>query len=379
MRAIGYLTALGLLFASMYLGAADKDAKKPPQVALPARGATATPAAKAKPAEAAATKAVKPADDDEQLGVTDNSETPDKYAADKEAILDTAEAFVKAYVNQDAAAIAALFSPDAEYIDESGTEYRGRDEIETTLKEFIKDHPKASLSLEIESLRFLTPELAVEDGASMCVCDEGGPAHRSRYTAIHTKVDGKWLVASSREKSIGDKREHAARLKDLDWLVGEWIDQDDDSVVHFRCDFSDDGNYLLRDFTVSVAGEKVITGTQRIGWDPAAGKLRAWTFDSDGGFFEGVWYRDEDKWFLTARGITSDGEEASGTAIYTPVNRHTMTWQAVNRLSGGTRTADSEEFTLVRMAPGPEKMPAPEKPLVPAKAPAPEKTRAPAK
>ena len=106
-------------------------------------------------------------------------------------------------------------------------------------------------------------------------------------------------------------------------------------------------------FTVTVAGEKVISGTQRIGWDPSLGKFRTWTFDSDGGHFEGVWSFDGERWMLTSSGITSDGQTGSGVSIFTPVNRHTMTWQAVNRQLDGMRLPDSEEFTLVRMGPGP--------------------------
>ncbi len=359
MRTIGYVSSLGLLLAVTCFGGSDKDTKKPPRQPAsppdaPDRSAV-RPAPNAAPA-AAAPKTAKPAAENGELTVADDdSETPDKYAADREAILGTAEAFVKAYAGRDAAAIAALFAPEAEYVDEEGTEFRGRDEIELTLKAFFEKYPKAGLAMEIESLRFVTPELAIEDGISACFPDEAGPAHRSRYTAIHSKIDGKWLVASSREQALRDRREHASHLKQLDWLVGEWVDQDDDSVVHFRCDYSEDGNYLLRDFTVSVAGEKVMSGTQRIGWDPASEKLRAWTFDSEGGFFEGVWHQDGETWVLTASGITSDGRNGSATALFTPVNGHTMTWQAVHREFDGAREPDSEEFTLVRMAPVPEK------------------------
>jgi len=203
--------------------------------------------------------------------------------------------------------------------------------------------------------------VAIEDGSSRCVCEEGSPGHRSLYTTVHAKVDGEWLVVSSREYAAPGQPEHALHLRQLDWLLGEWIDQDDDSVVQFHCAYSDDGHYLLREFTISVAGEKVITGTQRIGWDPASGKLRSWTFDSAGGHFEGVWVHDDDRWYLNSSGITSDGRAASGTAIFTPVSPHTMTWQVVNREIGGVRRPDREEVIMVRTAPEPEKQPQQEK------------------
>lgn len=42
-------------------------------------------------------------------------------------------------------------------------------------------------------------------------------------------------------------------------------------------------------FKVSVPSMDDLEGTQVIGWDPAAGTIRSWMFDSDGGFGEGTW------------------------------------------------------------------------------------------
>jgi hypothetical protein len=115
------------------------------------------------------------------------------------------------------------------------------------------------------------------------------------------------------------------------------------------------GNYLIRDFQVVVAGQSVLSGSQRTGWDPVSGKLRAWTFDSDGGYFEGTWHRDGEKWVLTSQGVTADGQEAAGTAIFTLVDANTITWQAVDRKIDGERLEDSDQFTLVRKGPQPDR------------------------
>ena len=57
-----------------------------------------------------------------------------------------------------------------------------------------------------------------------------------------------------------------------------------------------------------------------LGWDPVSGKLRAWIFDSEGGYGEGTWHRDGDSWVLKTTGVTADGQTASGTSIYTFVS-----------------------------------------------------------
>ncbi len=63
--------------------------------------------------------------------------------------------------------------------------------------------------------------------------------------------------------------------------------------VIFSCDAVDGGNYLLRKFGVHIVGQDAMSGTQRIGWDPLIGKLRAWIFDSEGGFSDGLWHYDD--------------------------------------------------------------------------------------
>jgi uncharacterized protein (TIGR02246 family) len=355
MRTLVCIAAFGILAALTLAGADGQDTGKRPPPPVPANAKTG-PRPAAKPAPDANQKPPAPAGAAKKLAVpNDDADATDQYADDRAAILKSAVTFLAAYSDHDAGAVASLFSPDAEYVDEEGTTFRGRDEIEANLKSFFEAHPDSVLEMQIDSLRFVTPAVAIEDGSSSCTIAAGKPGHRSLYTVVHVKVDGKWVVASSREYVAKGQPEHALHLTELNWLLGDWVDQDDDSVVQFRCAASEDGHYLLRDFTVSVGGWKTITGTERIGWDPRSGKIRSWTFDSDGGHFEGAWSRDGEKWLLNSSGITSDGRLASGTAIFTPVNGHTMTWQVVNREIGGARELDSDEFTLVRTLPAPEK------------------------
>lgn len=371
MRLICSLSVVAVLAAALCAAwADDKDPKRPTSAA----GAKAAPQASlktgAKPGSEPGAKEsgakepgakeilVKTDDGGETATVISEAEGADepvsKYPAEEAQLLKTAEAFVQAYAKHDAKAVAALYAADAEYIDADGEVFQGRTQIEETLGEFFKDHPDCNLTLDIDSIRFLSPLLAIEDGTTICTAHHDGSPEESRYTAIHTKLDGRWQLASVREHGAPNPRQHAQRLQQLDWLIGNWVDEDDDSVVQFNCHPSDDGNFLLRDFDVSVSGETVIHGTQRIGWDALSGKFRVWTFDSEGGHFEGFLSRDNDRWILTASGVTADGQPASGKAIFTPENNHTITWQAIDREIDGERIEDSEEFNLVKKGPQPE-------------------------
>jgi uncharacterized protein (TIGR02246 family) len=353
MRTILNVTAATLALAAMCLAVAGEQAVPKPAAKTGAQTAKAAdkPADKAgtKPAEKPAGKPVA------KVAVPDKdaAKDADKNAADEEAIRATAATFAKAYAARDAKAVAAHFAPDAEYVDERGNLFEGRQAIEESLTAFFDENPGYQLDVDIDTIRFLSPGVAIEDGTTTLIHPEGAATDYSHYTTVHVKTAGKWLAASVREHAPKDRREHRAQLQQLEWLLGDWVDEDDDSIVEFSCQAVDNGNFLLRQFTVKIAGQEAMSGTQRIGWDPVSGKLRAWIFDSDGGHAEGTWHRDGDSWVLKTTGVTSDGQTASGTSIYTFVSEHIMTWQAVDHEIAGVQRPDSEIVTIVRTPPAP--------------------------
>lgn len=276
-----------------------------------------------------------------------------KNSADEEAIRETGATFARAYDKADAKATAAHFTADAEYVDEQGTIFQGRQAIEECLTAFFIANPGSQLEVAIDTIRFVSPGVAVEDGSTTVTRPAGGLSDYSRYTAVHVKTNGRWLTASSREHAPKDRREHVAKLQQLDWLLGEWVDEGDDSLVDFSCKAVDNGNFLLREFTVRIAGEAAMTGSQRIGWDPVSGTLRTWVFDSEGGYGEGTWHRNGDSWVLKSTGVTAEGQPASSTSLFTMVSGHAMTWQAVDREVAGVHLPDTDEYILVRAPPSP--------------------------
>lgn len=283
----------------------------------------------------------------------------EQQSADEAAIRLTAESFAKAYAEGDARAAAAHFTADAEYVDESGMVVAGRAAIEESLIELFAENPDCKLEMNVDTIRFISAGVAVEDGTTSFTCADHQDCVDSRYTTVHVKTDGKWLAASVRDHAPRDLREHRTQLRQLDWLNGDWVDEGDDSIVNFSCESIENGNFLFRKFAVLIGGEEAMTGTQRIGWDPLTKRFRAWIFDSEGGYGEGLWHQHGDTWVLKCTGVTADGEIASSTSIYTIVNGHTMTWQSVDFEIGGEHQPDSEVFTIVRQAPDPEPEPEP--------------------
>jgi uncharacterized protein (TIGR02246 family) len=276
---------------------------------------------------------------------------PVNAPSDEEAIRQAAVTYVKAYSQGDAKAVAAHFTTDAEYLADDGRVFQGRDAIQKAIADSFAETPGCKLEAKIESIRFIGPGAAVEDGTATVSPPGGAAPVNSRYTAVHLKSDGKWLIASVRDQGPASGRQHAEKIKALAWLAGEWVDEGPDSVMLFSCHASADGNYLLRDFTIKVAGHDTMNGSQRIGWDPMTRHLRAWTFDSEGGFADGVWHPDGDNWVLKSNGINADGEFTSATTIFTPINAHTMTWQALDVVIGNNRLPDTELVRIVRKPP----------------------------
>ena len=285
---------------------------------------------------------------------------------DQQAIRLAVEAFAKAYNTGDAKAIASLFAADGEIVNEEGQSTQGREGIRQVFAGIFKEHPKTHMDLAVTSIRFIGPNLAVEDGTATVTHAPDEPAQRGPYTVIHAARDGNWLMASARdlpdEASSPDEQ-----LKQLQWLIGDWVDESPEALVVTSYRWTDNQCYILSEFKVQIAGRPVMTGSQRIGWDPLAKQVRSWVFDSEGGFGEGIWTRDGNRWIVKRSGVTRDGKIASGTFIITHVSRDRMIWQSRDRIVGGEKTPDVEAIPITRKAPSPmspdvRKIPAPREP-----------------
>ena len=285
---------------------------------------------------------------------SDERSASSQPSADELAIIATGEAFVKAFNDADEQGIAQLFVKDAEYINEQGTVVRGRESITEAFKASFESNSSAKIEMQIDQIRIVSPGVALEDGVTMVSRSEHRSPIFTRYSAVHVKSDGKWLVASVREQTPKEWRQHRTRMEELSWLQGDWVDEGDGAVVLFSCAPIDAGNFLLRKFSIHIAGHAAMTGDQRIGWDPLSHKFRSWIFDSEGGFSEGFWYRDENRWELKMTGVTADGQPASSTSIYTIVDENTITWQSVDHEVAGIQLPDSDPITIVRRGPQPD-------------------------
>ena len=273
---------------------------------------------------------------------------------DVRAITDLLASFVKAYNSKDAKALGALFTPEAEIEDEDGNITRGRDAIVARFAQTLAGGEAGTLGVNTESLRFLGTDLAIEDGTASISTGTDAPPRNNRYSVIYARQGGRWLHARIRDEPEDDDSAHE-RLKELEWMLGDWVNESDDEVVFTHCKWSDDGNFLIRDFDVKVEGRIALRGNQRIGWDPQQGRFRAWVFDDRGGFAEGLLSRDGDRWVVKGTGVRSDGQSVSYTTAMTPVGKDRLRWEILDRTVDGEAVPGTDRFDLVRRPPNPGK------------------------
>lgn len=265
------------------------------------------------------------------------------------AIRKSAEQFVTTFNSGSAEKVAATFLPKGELIDEEGTVYQGQKEITDLLTEFFKRYPGAKLSLDIESIRLVGP-VAIDEGTRTMTTSDGGEQSRFRYIAVWAKADKDWRLASFRDFSDDPVPTPHEQLEPIAWLVGDWINEGADGKVAITYRWSDDKNFLLGEFQVNSDEDVPRKSTQRIGWDPATGRIRSWLFDSDGGFAEGTWTVVDDGAVIKSASVNPDGTTSNVTLNIIVKDKDHFSIEGTDRVIGDN-LEDDFELTVTRRPP----------------------------
>jgi len=270
---------------------------------------------------------------------------------DEQAIKALLDTFVTAFNAGNAEAAAATYTETAVLVDEQGERVEGRAAIRARLAASFADNPRSTIAIQVDALRLLGPETALEVGRTTITPAAGARAPEiTRFTAVYVKQGGQWRQAAVRDELAHDLAPHD-RLKELEWLVGDWVNESQDAVVSTSCTWAKGGNFLDREFTMKTEGRPVLSGTQRIGWDPLKRQFKTWIFDSEGGHGEGYFTRNGNKWMVKVEGAGQDGQPVSATNIITRLGKDRMSWQSTERTLGGAAVPGIDEFTIVRKPP----------------------------
>jgi uncharacterized protein (TIGR02246 family) len=260
-----------------------------------------------------------------------------------------AKAMIAAFDKGDAAALAAFWTANGDYMDEGGRRYQGRKAIEEYFEKLFAASKGARLHVHRTAFRLVRPDLAIADGIMEVVPPGGGPTTSARYTSVQVKQDGQWLIESLREAAATPPSQ-AEKLEDVAWLVGDWTEESKKGEqIHLSYSWAENNNFLVGQFTTTLKEVPLAGGTQWIAWDPAARSIRSWVFDSTGSISEATWTRAGDQFFSKTTTTLPDGKRATSTNVVTRLDPDHMTVQWTRRAVDGKALPDTKVVKLVRL------------------------------
>lgn len=131
------------------------------------------------------------------LVATNATASAHEPAVDEASVRQVVQRYVVAREASDPHAIETLFTPDADQLVSDGTWRKGRDEVVKGMLESSRKNP-AKRSIAVESVRLLTPDVAMADGRYTQKGKDVGK-DREMWTAITLRrgPDG-WRIAAIR-------------------------------------------------------------------------------------------------------------------------------------------------------------------------------------
>lgn len=285
---------------------------------------------------------------------------PSPRPGDEAQIRAAAQAYLDALGRGDGAACAALWTPDGDIVDDLGAVLPGRDTVATSVPA-PAGAPRPEVRINDTKIRFLTADVAIEDGTI-----EIGPAGAvltGRFSATWVRHDGRWKLAALREARAAEPSGPAS-LEQLAWMVGDWeierqapaadaplpVDASVRPTLRLAVKWNDTKTFLERDLDVGpAAGASVPTMkiSQRIGWEPLSRSIRSWAFGSDGSHAEGTWHRDGGSWIAHVTTVRPDGSQVGAINIYTYDGKDRCIWRSIPT-HVGVDHAPPMSATLVR-------------------------------
>jgi len=270
-------------------------------------------------------------------------------SASEQALRAMLRSYQEAFNRHDAAKVAEHWADNAEYQSDAGESVTGRAAIQEVFAGKFAAEPDARLQSKLNRIRFVAPNVAIIEGEAFVAGIEE-LTDATHFRAIVVQQDGAWKINEVTE--VGAPTEtvgrHYEQLKELEWMVGEWVDESDVSTAETVCQWAKNKNFLTRSFKVSAPGVETLEGTQVIGWDPVAGTIRSWVFDSDGGFMQATWTRSGNTWTVQSEGYLEDGTTVSSVQVYTQIDHDSFRWRSFGRRVGNEFAPNIPETLVVR-------------------------------
>lgn len=272
--------------------------------------------------------------------------TPDTEA-DEKAVHAAIESYVSAFNQHDPKALAGHWTLTGEFITPAGKQLKGQQQLEEEFTAYFADAQDVKLELQNTGVQFLSPNVVAEHGTAVVIRPDAEPV-RTDYEAIHVRTAKGWKMDSVREAESVQPASHYEQLRELEWMIGQWVDADDEGIVETNCQWTKNQNFITRSFKVYVDDAIGLEGTQVIGWDPTRNLIRSWLFDSQGGFGVGLWTKEGSKWVVRGLRVLGDGRRGSATTVIEPVDENSYTTKTIGRQLDGELMPNIGPITVVR-------------------------------
>ncbi|MCE9630713.1 MAG: nuclear transport factor 2 family protein [Planctomycetia bacterium] len=253
--------------------------------------------------------------------------------ADVAAIRAAATAYRESLAKGDADAVKAAWTADGDIVDGWGNRLQPQDIAPLKGGPAASTAPRPEVRLSETQLRFITADVAVEDGTVDVVLPGMKTSIEGWFSALWVRRGDSWKLAGLRESErpiVAD----ANMLADLDWLVGDWILEVEPSAeragaaapaastaMEMSVRWDAGHEFLVREARVPVESTNdgdptVVEVHQRIGWDPLVRRVRSWSFSSDGSRGEATWFRDGDSWVAVQTAVLPSGRQETAVNVY---------------------------------------------------------------
>jgi len=260
-----------------------------------------------------------------------------------------AQAFIAAFNNGDAKAVAGFWTPDGDYTDQIGRKYKGRAALEKLYTKVFAEAKGAKLTIHVASIRLVTPDVAIEEGITEVTPADGGPPTAAAFTAVGVKKDGEWYFESVHD-SIARPPSNAERFEDLEWLIGEWTGEETKGEsARSSYAWAENKNFIVSNFATTLSGVPVVGGTQWIAWDAVEKQIRSYSFYSGGGIGEGIWTNNGKSWNIKTTAKAANGKRLSAINVVTRVDADHATWQITQLNVDGKMMPDAPAVKLKRV------------------------------
>jgi uncharacterized protein (TIGR02246 family) len=254
----------------------------------------------------------------------------------------TIKQYAEAWNAGDVQALRACWRDDGEFVDRDGRTHRFGEIIEDRMQAPGSD---GNLSVAVSAVRFLSPDVALVDGSTILDDAQQQETGSAGFSAVCTRQDGKWVLARVHELQSPVSARNP--LEQFAWTLGRWEGKTTDSKTVSTVTWSEQRKFLLRRFELIRDGRSILSGTERIGWDPVSRQIKSWFFDSDGTVAEGYWEKYGEQWAVFLTGTLEDGTPVSTTRVLLRVDDNTILRRSIETTVGDQELPD-EEVRAVR-------------------------------